>query len=193
MGLFDDLSQFLEARLEEFLRNHPQLELMALDDQLQEQEEDTRKLLLDLRRQETTLQERIMATAQEVKLWHIRIDKAKAAGRLDLAEPAQEREAALLREGNQLWGQMRGVQERIKKTEELYRQVQARRQEVQRKIKEMKAAEAASQAQDNSREADGWYQASHYQPRSPADPLEQKFRQWEMDDEIEQLKRQMGR
>ncbi|MCS6812043.1 MAG: TIGR04376 family protein [Cyanobacteria bacterium] len=193
MGLFDDLSQFLETRLEEFLRSHPQLELMALDDQLQEQEEDTRKLLVDLRRQETALQEQIMATAQEVKLWHIRIDKAKAAGRLDLAEPAQEREAALLREGNQLWGQMRGVQERIKKTEELYRQVQARRQEVQRKLKEVKAAEAASQAQDTSRETAGWYQASHYRPRSPADPLEQKFRQWEMDDEIEQLKRQMGR
>jgi uncharacterized protein (TIGR04376 family) len=193
MGLFDDLSQFLETRLEEFLRSHPQLELMALDDQLQEQEDDTRKLLVDLHRQETQLQEKIMATAQEVKLWHIRIDKAKAAGRYDLAEPAQEREAALLREGNQLWGQMQGVKERIQKTGELQRQVQTRRQEVQRKIQEAKAAETAARSQDTSREATGWNQAPRYSQRSVADPLDQKFRQWEMDDEINQLKRQMGR
>ncbi len=193
MGLFDDLSQFLETRLEEFLRSHPQLELMALDDQLQEQEDDTRKLLTDLRRQETQLQEQIVTTAQEVKLWHIRIEKARTAGRLDLAEPAQEREAALLREGNQLWGQMQGVKDRIQKTEELQRQVQTRRQEVKRRIQEAKAAEATVRDPDVSREAASWNQATRYPPRSPADPLEQKFRQWEMDDEIDQLKRQMGR
>jgi len=193
MGLFDDLNQFLESRLEEFLRSHPQLELMALDDQLQEQVEDTRKLLTDLHRQETQLQEKIVATAQDVKLWHIRIEKAKAAGRFDLAEPAQEREAALLREGNQFWGQMQGVKERIQKTGELQRQVQIRRQEVQRKIKEAKAAETATRSQDTSREAAGWNQAPRFQQRSGADPLDQKFRQWEMDGEIDQLKRQMGR
>jgi len=128
-----------------------------------------------------------------VKLWHIRIEKAKAAGRFDLAEPAQEREAALLREGNQSWGQMQGVKERIQKTEELQRQVQIRRQEVQRKIKEAKAAETAARSPDTSREAAGWNQAARYPQRSAADPLENKFRQWEMDDEIDQLKRQMKR
>ena len=34
MGLFDDLSRFLENRLEEFLRNNPHLELEALLEQL---------------------------------------------------------------------------------------------------------------------------------------------------------------
>lgn len=48
VGLFDDLSQFLENRLEEFLRNNPHLELEALLEQLRKQEEDTLKLIADL-------------------------------------------------------------------------------------------------------------------------------------------------
>ncbi|MEY3222150.1 MAG: hypothetical protein RLZZ203_1006, partial [Cyanobacteriota bacterium] len=48
MSLFDDLSRFLESRLEEFLRNNPHLELQALLEQLREQEEDTLKLVADL-------------------------------------------------------------------------------------------------------------------------------------------------
>lgn len=106
MGLFDDFNRFLESRLEEFLRNNPHLELEALLEQLREQEEDTLKLIADLQLQEKYSQDEILATAQEIQRWHIRVEKAKTAGRQDLVQPAQEREAALLREGNQRWGQM---------------------------------------------------------------------------------------
>lgn len=193
MGLFEDLSQFLETRLEEFLRTHPQLELMALEDQLREQQEDTLKLLNQLRQQEQQLESDILNTAQEVKLWHIRIDKARSANRLDLVEPALEREAALLRQGNQLWGQMKGVKERIQKTDELQRQVKIRLQEVQAKIAEARKAEQTAQAAAASGTA-GWTQSQSYQSYAGRpDPLETKFRQWEMDAEIEALKRNLDR
>lgn len=193
MGLFEDFSRFLETRLEEFLRNNPHLELQAIEEQLRQQEEDTIRLMTDLRLQERQLQDEILATAQEVQRWHIRIEKAKSVGRLDLAEPAEAREAALLRQGNQLWGQMKGLQDRIKQSKDLQQKIQVRRQEVQAKVAQAQATRASAQAEQRW-QTTGWNQASSYSFSSKsADPLEETFRRWEMDEELDQLKRQMGR
>lgn len=191
MGLFEDLSQFLESRLEEFLQANPHLELQAIEEQLREQEEDTLRLVADLQAKEKRLEAQILETAQEIQRWHIRIDKADAAGRNDLASAARDREAVLLRQGNQLWGQMQGVKTRIAASKELKQQIQQRRQEVHAKAAQINAerAQAASQAWNVS----GWDTTPNYQFKSnPADPLEQVFQNWETDSELEDLKRQMG-
>jgi uncharacterized protein (TIGR04376 family) len=195
MGVFEDFSNFLETRLEEFLRNNPHLELQALEEQLREQEQEAIKLLGDLRLREKRLQDEILATAQEVQRWHVRVEKAKAAQRMDLAQPAEEREAALLRQGNQLWGQMEMVKQRIQQTVDLQRQIQARRQEVKAKVAEAQAAARASyQSQTEQQwQTNGWNQGFGVSYAASADPLEQTFRKWETDEELEELKRQMGR
>jgi uncharacterized protein (TIGR04376 family) len=193
MGLFEDLSSFLETRLEEFLRNNPHLELQALAENLREQEDESVRLLADLQRREQQLQEEILSTAQEVQRWHIRIEKAKSMGRLDLAAPAEAREAVLLRQGNQLWGQMEMVKERMKQAIDLQRQIQQKRQEVTAKVAQAQATRAQSQAQQSEQQSQttGWNQS--YSFGNPVDPLEQTFRRWEMDEELDQLKRQMKR
>ena len=190
MGLFDDLNRFLESRLEEFLRNNPHLELEALLEQLREQEEDTLRLIADLQLQEKRSQDEILSTAQEIQRWHIRVEKAKTAGRLDLAQAAQEREAALLREGNQRWGQMQGLKERITQAKELLRRIQLRRQEVQAKAAESQASRTNYKAQQRL-ETDGWNQTRDFS--GGPDALEAAFRRWETQDELDQLKRNMGR
>ena len=193
MGLFDDVSRFLESRLEEFLRNNPHLELQALEEQLREQEEDTLRLIADLQRQEKRSQDEILATAEEIKKWHSRVEKAKASGRLDLAQAAQEREAALLRQGNQLWGQMQGCKDRIGQAKELQRKIQLRRQEVHTKAVQAEANRSNNKA-ERRWDTTGWNQSpGKSTTNSGSDPLEEKFQRWEMDDELEKLKRQMGR
>ncbi|MCM0590126.1 MAG: TIGR04376 family protein [Gloeotrichia echinulata IR180] len=191
MGLFDDLSRFLENRLEEFLRNNPHLELEALLEQLREQEEDTLKLIADLQLQEKRSQEEILSTAQEIQRWHIRVQKAKAAGREDLATPAQAREAALLREGNQRWGHMQGLKERIEQSKALLQKIQIRRQEVQTKAREAQAARAKVQTQQRL-ETNGWSNPSSSYS-SGFDDLDDKFRRWETEDELERMKRNLGK
>ncbi|MBD2342845.1 TIGR04376 family protein [Anabaena subtropica] len=191
MGLFDDLSRFLENRLEEFLRNNPHLELEALLEQLRQQEEDTLKLIADLQLQEKRSQEDILATAQEIQRWHIRVQKAKNAGRQDLVRPAEEREAALLREGNQLWGQMQGLKERIEQSKELLRKIQARRQEVQTKATEAQTTRAKAQTQQRI-ETNGWWNSTT-SSSGGFDDLEEKFLRWETEDELEQMKRNLGK
>lgn len=192
MGIFDDLSRFLESRLEEFLRNNPHLELQALEEQLREQEEDALRLVADLQRQEKKLEDEILTTAQEIQRWHARIEKAKAANRLDLAQPAQEREAALLRQGNQLWGHMQGVKERIEQAQELLRKMQQRKQEVRAKAAQAEAMRTAPKSEQKSQTV-GWNQGKDYKSFSGADPLEQEFKSWEAEDELERMKRNMGR
>jgi uncharacterized protein (TIGR04376 family) len=192
MSLFDDVSRFLENRLDEFLRNHPHLELQALEEQLREQEDDTLRLIRDAQNKEKELQSQILSTAQDIQRWHERISKAKANGREDLAKSAQEREAALLRQGNQLWGQMQATKERIEKGKELYRQIHARRLEVQKKAAEAQAT-AASNPTSYTDNPNSWNPSYKFNANSSADPLEDTFRRWEMDEDLEQMKRNMGR
>lgn len=191
MGVFEDLSRFLESRLEEFLRNNPHLELQALEEQLREQEEDTRRLIADVKLQEKKLEDEILSTAQEIQRWHARIEKAKAANRLDLVQPAQEHEASLLRKGNQLWGHMQGYKARIKQAEDLYHQIQTRRQEVRARAAQAEAERASTKTEQRSQTV-GWNQGSNYKPNA-GDSLEDKFSRWEAQQELEQMKRNLGR
>ncbi|MEO0885708.1 MAG: TIGR04376 family protein [Cyanobacteria bacterium J06648_10] len=193
MSLFDDLSRFLETRLDEFLRANPHLELRALEDQLRGQEEDSLRLLGDLKRREKELENSILETAKDIQQWHGRVEKAKAAGRQDLVGPAQEREAALLRQGNHLWGQMKSVKDRIAQTKELRQRVRAKREEVKNKIAQ--AAASASQRQAATATTDwgtaGWNKTT-YSTSQAVDPLDESFRRWEAEQELEELKRNMG-
>jgi uncharacterized protein (TIGR04376 family) len=192
MSVFDDLSNFLETRLEEFLRSNPHLELQALLEQLQEQEQDTLKLIAQLQLEEKRLQDQILALAQDIQTWHSRITKAKEAGRLDLASAAQEREATLLRQGNQLWGQRLGVEKRLIQARELFGQIRQRRKEVKVRADQVKNSQTNTQTTGNS-ETIGWNRTGHYSGNSKAyDPLDEQFKQWEMDDEIGRMKRDLG-
>ncbi|NEO57601.1 MAG: TIGR04376 family protein [Okeania sp. SIO3B5] len=190
MGLFDDFSEFLENRLEEFLRNNPHLELQALEEQLRKQEEDTLRLIAQLQCQEKKSEQDILSTAQEVKRWHNRVEKARTANRPDLAHAAQEREAFFLRQGNQHWGQMQGCKQRIQQAKELYRQIKQRREEVRAKAVQ---AEANRYTARNERrwETDGWNQTNSYNFANSLDPLEAQFKSLETDEELEQMKRDM--
>ena len=193
MSLFDDLSRFLETRLDEFLRANPHLELRALEDQLRGQEEDSIRLLGDLKRREKELENSILETAKDIQQWHGRVEKAKAAGRQDLVGPAQEREAALLRQGNHLWGQMKSVKDRIEQTKELRQRVRAKREEVKNKIAQAAAQATAQRASTTATDwgTSGWNKTT-YSTSQAVDPLDESFRRWEAEQELDELKRKMG-
>jgi uncharacterized protein (TIGR04376 family) len=192
MGLFDDVSRFLEERLDEFLKNNPHLELQALFEQVAEQEQDTIKLISDLQNEQQRLESDILAVAEDIQKWHIRINKAKTADRLDLAQAAQEREAALLRQGNQLWGRMEGTKKRITESQELLKQIQQRKKELKLEVDRAKTQTTTS-SDTNTR---GWEQGQNYSTyryQKELDPLEREFQQWDMDEELERLKREVGK
>jgi uncharacterized protein (TIGR04376 family) len=183
MSIFDDLEKFLESRLDEFLKANPQLELQILDDKLREQELSTLRLVKELQTQQKQSQDKILAIAQDIQRWHERIQKAKQAGRQDLADAAQAREAELLMQGNQRWGQMEMVKQRLAQTQVLAEQIRERRQQVSQKMR-------AQPHRPSPPPPSSPYQS---RPLTGPDPLEETFKQWEMDSELEELKRRMGR
>lgn len=191
MGLFEDLSRFLEKRLDEFLQANPHLELMALEEQLRGQEEDAINLLGNLKQRQKQIEDSILSTAQEIQRWHERIRKAEAANRQDLVQPAKAREAALLRQGNHLWGQMQGIKDRIKQTRQLQQQIHDRRRELKVKMAAAEANRAAATAASQSDQTAGWQQSVYSSFDKPLDPLEETFQRWETEEELEDLKRQM--
>ncbi len=191
MGLLEDMKRFLESQIDDFLSKNPHLELQVIEDQLAQQESDTVELIVELRSQERQTEQEILNTAQEIKNWYDRVQKATAAGRADLANAAQERVDALLPQGNQLWGKMQGFKERTAKAQELLQTIKQRRTEV--KAKTLAAQAARSQAQTATNYS-SWGSVSDYTSASnSADPLEAKFRQWEANEELESLKRNLGK
>jgi uncharacterized protein (TIGR04376 family) len=191
MGLLEDMKRFLESQIDDFLSKNPHLELQVIEEQLAQQETDTVRLIGDLRSQERQIEQEILNTAQDIKNWYDRVQKATAAGRADLAQAAQDRVDALLPFGNQLWGKMQGLKERIVKAQELLQTIKDRRTEVKAKA----AADRA--ARDRAETAIGsssWGSVNNYTSSSnSADPLEAKFRQWEADEELQSLKRNLGK
>jgi uncharacterized protein (TIGR04376 family) len=191
MGLFEDMKRFLESQIDDFLVKNPHLELQVIEEQLAQQEKDTYQLIVDLQSQETRTETEILNTAQEIKKWYDLVQKAAAAGRTDLSEPAQDRVNALLPQGNQLWGKMQGLKERKAKATELLQTIKSRRTEVKAKAA---AAQVARKQAETIDSTNSWGSVNSYTSNSNfADPLEAKFRQWEADEEIERMKRNLGK
>ncbi|MEM6446196.1 MAG: TIGR04376 family protein [Cyanobacteria bacterium P01_D01_bin.123] len=186
MNLIEDLIRFLETRLEEFLRSHPELELQALEEQLHQQETDTSRLISQSRSEQQRLQSSILSTAQEIKTWHQRIDRAVAANRPDLAQGARDREASLLQQGNLLWGQMEGAKTRIQEMEKLLQQIKTRRQEVQERINTSADTRSRSTA-STPPPSSSWSSSSNQSAKS--DDLEKQFSDLETELELQALKR----
>ncbi|HIK21527.1 MAG TPA: TIGR04376 family protein [Synechococcus sp. M44_DOE_062] len=185
MKLIEDIIQFLETRLEEFFRAHPEIELQALDEQLHQQELDILRLLQKSRAQEEALQKSILNLAEEIKTWHFRIEKAQRANRPDLAEGARRREAELLERGSQLWSQMKAQKEKIQQMEALLPQIRQRRQEVKTKLQEVRAAQAKGV------DSPGLGFSPWGKPSEPWDELEEQFRQLEVEKELNDTKRKV--
>ncbi len=183
MGLWDELSKFLETRLDEFLAGHPDLQLEVLAQKLEEQQEEAKRLLNRSRAEQKELDQKIMNMAQEIQKWHLRVEKAEAAGRFDLKDGALAREAELLREGNLLWGKREAIQAQIPQSEELLRKIHTRRQEVQEKLKKMKEQKQTTPPPPS------WRTPPRYEP----DAIAAAFDRWETEEELEKLKREMGR
>jgi uncharacterized protein (TIGR04376 family) len=193
MGVFEDMSRFLEMRLEEFLKAHPGLELQVLADQLRQQEEAAQRTLQQLATAEQQAQQSILKTADEVQRWHERIRKAEQANRPDLAAAAQEREAALLRQGNQQWAQMTLAQQQIQQNQALVEQIKQRRTDIQIKIQQQATVagqETVPKSWQGSTSSAKGIDSNLY---DASDPVEEQFKRWETEEELQALKRQMGR
>ena len=83
---------------------------------------------------------------------------------------------------------MEGVKTSIAKSQELLQQIEQRRKEVKTKYQQTQTQ--TSQNANNSYTT-GWNQGTTSQSSNAADSLEAEFQQWELSEELEQMKRNM--
>ncbi len=181
MGIFEDFTIFLESRIDEFLQSNPHLNLTIIAQELNAEKQDTLKLISRLESELKTIENNILNLGKEIQLWFDCIEKAKKAGRLDLASEAESRQSFLLNKGNLFWQEMEKTRQNIIKNKELLISLEAKQQEVNLKIAQLKAKEQNnySRPTDNNKYSyDG----------SSTDDLEAKFHQWEIEQELQDMK-----
>ncbi|MGI0479900.1 TIGR04376 family protein [Geminocystis sp. CENA526] len=181
MNFFEDFTKFLESRLDEFLQSNPQLNLTILAQELKQQKSDTIKLIFQGESDLKKIENDILNLGKEIQTWHNRIEKAQQAGRLDLAQEAQDRENSLLTQGAFLWRQMEEIKQKIAVNKELLSSIETKEKEVNLKIDQLKA----SQNYNNTYQAPSWNKSNYN------DDLESKFQQWEIDQQLQELKKNL--
>jgi hypothetical protein len=164
MKLLAELSAFLEQRLDEFLKAHPTLELSLLDEELRQEEANARRTLADLQGQQQD----------------------------DLAQGAQARQDTLLQQGNRQWDKRQVVRTQLQQAQTLLQQLLTRRQEVQHKLEQQRAQQQQQSGQSYTQRSSQTTSPKATGSKPPEDDLEAKFRRWELDAELEELKRSMG-
>lgn len=184
MSLFEKVNRFLEDQLDNFLKENPLLEAKALLEQLKEQEKDLLKLIIQQQKEEENIQQNILSVAQDIQLWHSRVKKAQSRGEMELAQKAQERENSLLYQGNLLWGKMEGIKKQITQGKKLLKDIQEKQDQVKQKIQTQEVAKSTSA---NST----WNATSKWDYTKNYDPLDIKFREWETETELEEMKRNL--
>lgn len=181
MNFFEDFTKFLESRLDEFLQSNPQLNLTILAQELKQEKSDTIKLIFQGESDLKKIENDILNIGKEIQTWHNRIEKAQQARRLDLAQEAQDRENSLLTQGAFLWRQMEEIKQKIALNKELLSSIETKEKEVNLKIEQLKA----SQNYSNTYQTPSWNQSNYN------DDLERKFQQWEIDEQIQELKKNL--
>lgn len=174
MGAWEDFSRFLEDRLDEFLESNPRLKLLVLLENVRQQETEAEGRLRKIEADIEQLQGEIVAVARDVQKWQERVKQAQASGRTDLAQGAKERSDELLRRGNELWGQMTVLRQQLQQTQVLHDRIRDKRRELEAHMATQQAEAATSRPQST--------------PGSQED-LEARFHEWELDQEIQKLKR----
>ncbi|BAQ65331.1 TIGR04376 family protein [Geminocystis sp. NIES-3709] len=178
MNFFEDFSKFLESRLDEFLQSNPHLNLTIIAQELKAEKNDTLKLISQSESELKTIENKILTIGKDIQTWHSRIEKAQQAGRLDLAQEAENRERSLLTEGALLWRQMEEIKQKIKTNKELLISIETKEKEINLKIDQLKA----NQTYTNTYQSQSWNQNKYY------DDLETKFQQWEIDQQLQDMK-----
>jgi uncharacterized protein (TIGR04376 family) len=180
MSIFDNFSNFLESRLEEFLQSNPHLNLTIIAQELNTQKQDTIKSISRLELELKAIENNIVSLGKEIQIWHDRIEKAKKLGRLDLATEAENRQSLLLNQGNLLWQKMKINKNKIVENKQNLISLETKQQEVNLKVAQLKAKE------ENKFNSPSTNNQSFYENKY--DDLEAKFHQWEIEQELQKMK-----
>ena len=106
---WEQLEARLEQQLDAFLRANPAQESRLRDQEQQEQRQASQRHAQQRRQQAERLRAELLSLADEIRRWHERVERARAAGATDLAQRAQQHLDQLMERGRQRWQELEGL------------------------------------------------------------------------------------
>ena len=165
----DDLENRLDNTLEAFLRANPSQEALLQEQESRERQQLLRRQRLELRSQAELGRRRLLELAEEIRLWQARVLRAREAGAEDLAGRAEAHIGSLMEQGRQRWQELGELGSRFGAVEQ-------------------ELAELARQAPPSAAPPVGAPAAA-----SRAQTLETDWAAFEAQQELQELKKRMGR
>ena len=128
----EQLERELDQRLSAFLRNNPVQNQLFQDQHQQDRAQALQRQRQQLQQDAEQMRGQLLTLVTEVRAWTDRIDRARRAGALDLAQRAQAHLDGLMAQGRTQWSDLANLGRRFSEVEaqlqELSRQAQSSRQ-----------------------------------------------------------------
>ncbi|MEB3334673.1 MAG: hercynine metabolism protein [Cyanobacteriota bacterium] len=109
----DHLEARLEQTLEGFLRANPEQEALLAEQGARERQQRLRRDRLTLTTEAELQRQGLLRLAEDIRSWQRRVERAKAAGALDLAGRAEAHIATLMEQGRARWQTLAELGERF--------------------------------------------------------------------------------
>ena len=127
----EQLERELDQRLSAFLRNNPVQNQLFQDQHQQDRAQALQRQRQQLQQDAEQLRGQLLKLVTEVRAWTDRIDRARRAGALDLAQRAQNHLDGLMAQGRNQWTDLANLGRRFSEVEaqlqELSKQAQSSR------------------------------------------------------------------
>ena len=127
----EQLERELDQRLSAFLRNNPVQNQLFQDQHQQDRAQALQRQRQQLQQDAEQLRGQLLTLVTEVRAWTDRMDRARRAGALDLAQRAQAHLDGLMAQGRTQWSDLANLGRRFSEVEaqlqELSRQAQSSR------------------------------------------------------------------
>jgi hercynine metabolism protein len=114
----EELEARLDQQLEGFLRTNPQQEALLNEQQARDRQRNLLAERLRLRQQAEEQRQLLLRLAEEIRQWQARMERARAAGALDLASRAEQHTAALMDQGRHRWRALGDLGQRFASVEQ---------------------------------------------------------------------------
>ncbi|MCB4389436.1 hercynine metabolism protein [Synechococcus sp. MU1617] len=124
----EQLERELDARLSAFLRNNPVQDNLFSEQHLKDRAGALQRQRQQLQSEAKQQRQQLLKLAEDVRAWRSRVDRARAAGAVDLAVRAEQHLTSLMNQGRTLWADLEDLGRRFteveKQLQELHQQQQ---------------------------------------------------------------------
>ena len=124
----EQLERELDARLSAFLRKNPVQDNLFSEQHLKDRAVALQRQRQQLQSEAKQQRQQLLKLAEDVRAWRSRVDRARAAGAVDLAVRAEQHLTSLMNQGRALWADLEDLGRRFNEVEQQLKELHQQKQ-----------------------------------------------------------------